>query len=112
MTTRKEEQDKTPEQIEMEEKGLERKAAAAEKTVAQQLKSMKKVSILIPDDPQNPSDKVVPIGFNGVIYTVPRGESVEVPEAIAEIYRDSYSRTRATNARIEGSMKKDLELGL
>jgi len=104
------EDEKTPEQLVMEEKGLERKAKTAEKDAEQQLKAMKKVTILIPDDPQNPSDKVVPIGFNGVIYTVPRGVPVEVPEAIAEIYNYSYTSTRATNARIENSTKQEIKV--
>lgn len=111
MTTKiKDEDTKSPEQMAMEEKDLERQAAKAEKNVEQQLKSMKKVSILVPDDPQNPSDKVLPIGFNGIIYTVPRGVPVEVPEAIAEIYNYSYVSTRETNARIEKSTRQELKM--
>jgi selenocysteine lyase/cysteine desulfurase len=92
------------------EKALERQAAAAEKSAAQQLKEMPKVQILIPDDPQNPKDKVVPIGFNGVIYTVPRGVLTEVPQAIAEIWNDSYIRTRAVNQRIENSTQQEIKV--
>lgn len=91
------------------EKQLEKLAAEAEKSAAQQLKEMPKVQILIPDDPQNPSDKVVPIGFNGVVYTVPRGILTEVPTAIAEIWNDSYTRTRAANQRIENSTKQEIQ---
>ena len=87
-----------------------KEAALAEKSAAQQLKEMKKVSIIIPDDPQNPGDRVVPIGFNGVIYTVPRGVETEVPEAIANIWRDSYVRTRAVNQRIDDSTKKEVKV--
>jgi len=108
MSTKEEE--KTPEQLVMEEKGLERKAKTVEKNAEQQLKSMKKVTILIPDDPQNPSDKVVPIGFQGIVYTVPRGVPVEVPEAIAEIYNYSYTSTRATNARIDNSISQEIKV--
>jgi hypothetical protein len=85
-------------------------AANAEKSAAQQLKEMKKVNIIIPDDPQNPGDKVVPIGYNGVVYTVPRGIETEVPEAIANIWRDSYERTRAVNQRIEESTSKEVKV--
>lgn len=103
------ETEKTPEQMQMEEKAYERQAAEAEKSVLEQLKAMKKVSILIPDDPANPDDKVVPIGFNGVIYTVPRGVSTDVPEAIAEIWKYSYEKTREVNQRIENSTKKEIK---
>lgn len=101
--------DKSPEQIEMEEKALERQAAAAEKSVMQQLKEMKKVQITVPEDPNNPDDKVLPIIFNGVVYTVPRGEPVEVPSAIAEIYAYSYKQTREVNERIEKSTKTEIK---
>lgn len=102
----------SPEQEEMEiiDKGLERKAASAEKTARQQLDAMKKVPLIIPDDPLNPGDKVVPIGFNGVVYTVPRGIQVDVPEAIYMIYQDSYSRTREANQRIEESTRKEVKV--
>lgn len=92
------------------EQSLEKLAAEAERTAAQQLHDMPKVSIIIPDDPQNPADKVVPIGFNGVVYTVPRGIMVEVPQAIYEIYQDSYNRTRAVNQRIENSTQQEIKV--
>ncbi|MMZ58146.1 hypothetical protein D1872_201140 [compost metagenome] len=101
--------EKTPEQIQLEEKDMERQAAAAEKSVLEQLKAMPKVKIMIPDDPANPNDKVVPIGFNGVVYTVPRGKSVDVPQAIAEIYMYSYEKTREVNQRIENSTKTEIK---
>lgn len=101
-----------PEQEEMEiiDKSLERKAANAEKNAKQQLAAMKKVPLIIPDDPLNPGDKVVPIGFNGIVYTVPRGVQVDVPEAIAQIYQDSYTRTREANQRIEESTRKEVKV--
>ncbi|WP_054958698.1 hypothetical protein [Paenibacillus dakarensis] len=90
--------------------GKQKEAAYAEKSAAQQLKAMPKVSIIIPDDPQNPGDRVVPIGFNGVVYTVPRGVETEVPEAIAKIWKDSYARTRAVNQRIDDSTKTEVKV--
>ncbi|MFD1136737.1 hypothetical protein [Paenibacillus urinalis] len=96
--------------LSQEEKGLERKAAKAEKTILQQLKASKKVEITIPDDPQNPGDKVVAIGLGGVVYTVPRGIPTEVPEPIALIWRDSYNRTREANQRIEQSTSKEVKI--
>lgn len=100
----------TPEKPSQEEKHLERKAKDAEKTIQQKLKAMKKVEITIPDDPQNPGDKVVPIGIGGIVYTVPRGIPTEVPEAIAEIWRDSYKRTREVNQRIDESTSKEVKI--
>lgn len=98
------------EELVLDEGSLERKAANAEKSAAQQLREMDKVEITIPDDPLNPGDKVVPIGFNGVVYTVPRGIPTKVPVAIAEIWRDSYNRTREVNQRIDESTKKEVKV--
>ena len=98
------------EELVIDEQSLERLAAQAEKTVAQQLKEMEKVEITIPGDPLNPNDKVVPIGFNGVIYTVPRDVPTKVPVAIAEIWRDSYKRTLEINQRIDDSVKKEVKV--
>lgn len=95
---------------EQQELQLEREAAMSEMNAAQQLKAMPKVSLIIPDDPLNPGDKVVPIGFNGVVYTIPRGIQVDVPKAIADIWNDSYNRTRAVNERIDQSTKKEVKV--
>jgi hypothetical protein len=92
------------------EQQLEREAAESEKSMAQRLKEMPKVQILIPDDPQNPSDKVVPISCGGVTYAVPRGIPTEVPQAIAEIWNDSYVRTREAYGRIENSTRKEIKV--
>lgn len=98
------------EELALDEQTLERLAAQDAKSTAQKLKEMKKVEITIPDDPQNPGDQVVPVVFQGELYTVPRGVPVEVPEAIAEIWRDSYTRTRAVNQRIDESTKKEVKV--
>ncbi len=92
------------------EQTLEKEAALAEKTTKAILNEMPKVKIIIPHDPQNPSDKVVPVGFNGVTYAIPRGVQVEVPQPIAEIWNDSYSRTVAANNRIEESVTKEVKV--
>lgn len=93
-----------------ERKDLENQAKEEIRSAEQQLKDMPKVTIIIPDDPQNPNDKVVPVGWNGVIYTIPRGITVEVPYVIAEIWQDSYARTRAVNQRIEKSTKQEIKV--
>ena len=58
--------------------------SASEQTGAE-LKRGKTVRIKIPIDPMNKSDKVVPVCINGHLYRINRGESVEVPEAVAEV---------------------------
>lgn len=49
------------------------------------LRKGKTVRIKIPVDPLNKSDKVVPVCINGHQYRINRGESVEVPEVVAEV---------------------------
>lgn len=98
------------EEMVLDEQTLERMAANDQKSVAQQLKEMEKVEITIPDDPQNPEDKIVPVVFQGELYTVPRGIPTKVPIAIAEIWRDSYNRTRAVNQRIDESVNKEVKV--
>lgn len=44
-----------------------------------------KVTIRIPVDKQNKSDLVVPVCINGRKYHIKRGETVEVPEVVADI---------------------------
>jgi len=92
------------------EQTLEQEAARAEKTTKAILNEMQKVKIIIPHDPQNPSDKVVPVGFNGVTYAIPRGVQVEVPQTIADIWNESYTRTMAANSRIEESVTKEVKV--
>lgn len=79
-------------------------------SLKQQLDAMPKRNITIPDDPQNPSDKVVPVVWNGEIYTIPRGVPVDVPYVIAEIWQDSYTRTRAVNQRIDSSVNQEIKV--
>lgn len=50
-----------------------------------ELDNQPKVRIKIPVDPRNPKDKVVPVGINGYFYYINRGETVEVPEVVADI---------------------------
>ena len=45
----------------------------------------KKVRIKIPEDRKNPMNRVVPVCVNGYLYYINRGETVEVPETVAEI---------------------------
>ena len=45
----------------------------------------KKVRIEIPEDHKNPMNRVVPVCINGYLYYINRGETVEVPETVADI---------------------------
>lgn len=49
------------------------------------LEAQPKVRVKIPFDPLNKGDTVVPVGVNGYFLDVPRGETVEVPETVADI---------------------------
>ncbi|WP_342416267.1 hypothetical protein NST83_01180 [Paenibacillus sp. FSL R10-2782] len=91
------------------EKQLENQITREEKDFKKQLVKMKKVFMTIPEDPNNPDD-VVPVGWNGVIYTIPRGIEVEVPEVIRDIWRESYAKTQEVNKRIRDSVKKELKI--
>lgn len=97
----------------------EKEAAAAEKKSSSKLtkdqrSTLKRLqdrptkTILIPEDPLNPDDLVVPIGVNGVIYSIPRGKEFEVPDVIADIWHESYSKTAAANRRIK--VQQDLDI--
>ncbi|MDL2215733.1 hypothetical protein LJB77_01485 [Ruminococcaceae bacterium OttesenSCG-928-N02] len=59
-------------------------ASAFGDTLAQQ----KKVRIKIPKDPINPADSFVPVCVNGYIYQINRGESVDVPQTVAELLEE------------------------
>ena len=56
---------------------------------AKEIKKGRNVTIKIPVDPQNPEDKVVPVSINGYAYYINRGETVEVPEAVAKILEEA-----------------------
>lgn len=73
----------------------------AEKFIAKQEKSMKaklqsqpKIKLMIPLDPLNPNEPAI-VGINGVIYSIPRGKEVEVPQQIAKVWTESYNKTLA-----------------
>lgn len=91
------------------EKSLERQITKAERSYKSQLEGMKKVSLTIPEDPNNPDD-VVPITWNGITYAVPRGIEFEVPEVIRDIWKESYEKTQAVNKRIRESVKKEIKI--
>lgn len=91
----------------MPAKITEKQMQQEELNFKQQLDAMPKVPILIPEDPLN-QDDVVPIGCNGVVYAIPRGKQFMVPQLIAEIWNESYSKTMAANRKITISEKRDI----
>lgn len=91
------------------EKQIERNIAKQEASFKEQLAKEKKVPIHIPEDPLNPND-VVPVGLNGVIYAIPRGQTFEVPESIYNVWKYSYDKTVEANRRIKIERKKELEI--
>jgi hypothetical protein len=91
------------------EKQLESKLAKEEKSLKAQLDAFKKVSIEIPEDPNNPDD-IVPVGWNGIIYAIPTGKQFEVPEPIYHIWKESHEKTKAANKRIRESINKEIQI--
>jgi hypothetical protein len=91
------------------ELNLEAEIKKQEKTLKQQLESFPKVMMEIPEDPNNPDD-VVPVGWNGIIYAIPRGRQFEVPQPIYEIWKYSYEQTKAVNKRIRESTRKEIQV--
>lgn len=87
-------------QMEFNEENSEKMAREAEKSTLQQLKEMEQVSIHVPVDPTNEDEKVVVVGVNGVFWPVERGKEIKVPKAVAEVYRDSYERTKKVEKRM------------
>ena len=97
------------EKLKQQEASLELQIREEEKSIQQQLKEMEQVWLEIPEDPNNPDD-VVPIGWNGVIYAVPRGQRFKVPVAIYDVWNDSYQRTKEVNKRVRESVKKEIKV--
>jgi hypothetical protein len=81
--------------------------AQEEKTLKEQLAAMTKKTIHIPEDESNPGD-VVPIGWNGIIYAVPRGIDFEVPYVIADIWQNAYSQTQKAKRKMTITENKEI----
>ena len=100
---------KTEAQIEAEAISAEKQLDKQEKTLKQQLEEMEKVKIEIPFDENNPDD-VVPVGWNGIVYAIPRGIEFEVPKVIYDIWKESHNKTMAANRRIRESVTKEIRI--
>lgn len=91
------------------EKQIEKEIVKEEASTRALLAAEKKVPIFIPDDPLNPDD-VVPVGINGVIYTIPRGQQFEVPESIYNVWKNSYDETTKANKKIKVEQNKEIQV--
>lgn len=80
-----------------------------EKTLKEQLAAMPKKTIVIPRDPLNKND-IVPIGWNGIIYAVPRGKAFEVPYVIADIWTNAYEQTMKAEDKMEITENKEVQV--
>ncbi|RUS42273.1 hypothetical protein [Cohnella sp. AR92] len=98
---------KAAEQGAKTEANLEAEIRKQEKSLRQQLDEMPKVTIEIPIDENNPDDVAV-VGWNGIIYSIPRGIEFEVPVVIRDIWKESHEKTKAVNKRIRESINKEI----
>lgn len=80
-----------------QEAQAELELAESEKKMKTRLLAQTKKPIFIPDDGNG---NVQPIVVNGVIFSVKKGEQVEVPESVAEAWNYAYNATRAAEAKM------------
>lgn len=52
------------------------------------LAGCKRVAVRIPSG-ESPDDRVLEVGYNGTMFLLRRGETLEVPEPIYEVLRDA-----------------------
>jgi hypothetical protein len=96
-------------QFKAKELNLEKQIEKQEKTLKQQLEAMPKKTIEIPVDENNPDDVAV-VGWNGIIYTIPKGQPFEVPEVIYNIWKESHTKTLAVQKKIRESINKEIKI--
>lgn len=101
------------EKIENKEHELkkDKEFAIEERSFKEKLQAEKKVKVIIPLDPLNPSEPQI-VSVNGVTYSIPRGKEIEIPETIARVWQESYNKTIKSqlNARIVNLGKNDVEI--
>lgn len=86
----------------------EKKLSSEQQSMLEKLQALPKKKILIPEDPLNPNDEVVPVCVNGVLYTIPRGKECEVPDVVYDVWKESYEKTVAANKKIKITELKDM----
>jgi multidrug efflux pump subunit AcrA (membrane-fusion protein) len=95
--------------IAADEAKMEKSLDKEEQSIKAYLKSCKKVNILIPENPMNPNE-VVPVVYQGVIYSIPVGQDFEVPQPIYDTWKYSYDMTRAANQKMDKVLKKEISI--
>lgn len=73
-----------------------------------ELKSQKKVKIMIPSSEQEKAD--VSIGINGYVYQIKRDEIVEVPMAVIEVLNNAKMSTYVQRKREDGEGNELVEM--
>lgn len=80
--------------------------AEAERNISKQLKDQPKVKVMIAPDK---SDPVWHGWLNGVHYSFPKGELIEVPQSLAEIIEQSAAMAYEQK-KLEDQLIKGIEL--
>ena len=80
-----------------------------EKSLKAQLDAMPKKELEIPEDPVNPDDVAI-VGWNGIVYAIPRGQSFMVPEPIYNIWKESQAATKAAQRKADRILRREIEV--
>ena len=68
--------------------------------------NVKYVPVFIPEDALNEWEKAKTVTINGVTYSIPVGEEVEVPEPVAEIVKNWLSAVKKEKEEQKKRMKE------
>lgn len=96
-------------QLKAQELNLEKQIEKQEKTLKEMLEAMPKKTIEIPVDESNPDDVAI-VGWNGIIFAIPKGQPFDVPEVIYNIWKESHTKTMAVQKRIRESINKEIKI--
>jgi len=69
-------------------------------------KIVKYVRVFIPEDALNEWEKAKTVTINGVIYAIPVGESVEVPDFVADVVENWLAETKKAKEEYKKRMKE------
>lgn len=73
--------------------------------------AVKYVPVFIPEDSLNEWEKAKMVTINGITYTIPVGETVEVPDFVAEVVNEFLANQKKSKDEHKARMK-ELEEGL
>ena len=69
-------------------------------------KIVKYVQVFIPEDALNEWEKAKTVTVNGVMYAIPVGEPVDVPEFVAEVVNNWLAETKKAKEDYKKRMKE------